>query len=170
MRIVDGAAADIPRLEPLWLAMVAHHSSCGVPAAEAVPFRAPQETWTRRRARYEQWIGQPAARLLIAEDEDTGQAIGYSMLRVGGGEATVATGERVGELESLSVAPHARGQGVGSALIDAAFAHFREQGATEMTLSVMAGNEAAQRLYERHGLRPYYLAMLGRIPDAAERT
>ena len=172
MRITAADAGAIARVEPLWLAMVAHHRECRPAASEVRPFRAPEETWPRRRARYEEWIGDPDARLLIAEDDD-GDALGYAFLRVGGGESTLATGDRVGELESLAVAPAARGAGVGSALIEAAFAHFRALGVTEMTLSVMHGNEAAQRLYERHGLRPYFVAMLGAVPvrpDAAERT
>lgn len=172
MRIVTGSAEDVPRLEPLWLAMLAHHRDCRPPASEEIPFREPPDTWRRRRVRYEEWVQQPTTRLLIAED-DAGEAVGYAMLTIRGGESTLRTGDRVGELESLSVAAHARGAGVGSALIEAAFDYFRSEGVAEMTLSVMVGNEDAQRLYERVGLRPYFLAMLGRVPerpDAAERT
>ena len=172
MKIVTGGAEDVPRLEPLWLAMLAHHRECRPPASEEIPFRDGAETWSRRRARYGEWMQQATTRLLIAEDSG-GEAVGYAMLTIRGGESTLATGDRVGELESLAVAPQARGAGVGTALIEAAFDYFRENGVTEMTLSVMVGNEAAQRLYERVGLRPYFLAMLGRVPerrDAAERT
>lgn len=165
MRIVAGSAEDVPRLEPLWLAMLARHRDCRPPASEEIPFREPPETWRRRRARYEQWLQAPTTRLLVAEDE-AGEAVGYAMLTIRGGESTLQTGERVGELESLSVAPEARGSGVGSALIEGAFDYFRSEGVGEMTLSVMVGNEDAQRLYERAGLRPYFLAMLGRVPPA----
>ena len=173
MRIVTGGADDITRLEPLWLSMVAHHRDCAPAASEVRGFREPEETWRRRRARYAEWIAQPDARLLVAEDPESGDAIGYAFLTVRGGESTLETGDRIGELESLAVAPEARGAGVGSALIEAAFDHFRSVGASELTLSVMQGNDAARRLYERHGLRPYYLGMLGAVPerpDAAERT
>lgn len=172
MQIVTGSAQDIARLEPLWLAMLAHHQECRPPASEEIAFRDPPETWRRRRARYEAWIEEPTTRLLIAQD-DAGEAIGYAMLTIRGGESTLQTGDRVGELESLSVAPSARGAGVGSGLMEAAFDHFRSQGVRDMTLSVMVGNDDAQRFYERHGQRPYFVAMIGRIPDprdAAERT
>lgn len=165
MRIVDAGPGDLPRLEPLWLAMVAHHESCSPAAAADVPFRAPAETWRRRRARYEQWIAEPDARVLLAEDGD-GRALGYAFLRVFDGESTMATGDRVAHLESLSVLPETRGTGVGSALLDAAFAHFRALGLTEITISVMDGNDAARRLYERHGLRRYHTELLGKIPGA----
>lgn len=164
MRIVEGAPEDVARLEPMWLGMVSHHVDCAPAAAEVRPFRDPAETWRRRRARYEEWIREPDARLLIAEDED-GAAVGYAFLRVGGGESTLATGDRVGDLESLAVVPQARGAGVGSALIEAAFGHFRDLGIGEMALNVMDGNDAARRLYERHGLRSYNLAMLGPVPE-----
>ena len=172
MRIVSAGAAGIPRVQPLWLAMVAHHEACAPAAASVRDFRPPPETWVRRRARYEQWIQQPDSRLLIAEDDD-GEAIGYAFVTVGGDHATLETGPRVGELESLAVLESARGAGVGSALIEATFDHLRALGVTEIALSVMDGNEAARRLFERHGLRPYFLAMLGAVPeqpDAAERT
>ena len=165
MRIVDGGASDIARLEPLWLAMVSHHIASRPAAAESVPFRDPPETWTRRRRRYEEWIHEPGARLLVAEN-DNGEAVGYAFLRVFDGESTMATGDTVAHLESLAVLPQARGSGVGSALIDSAFEYFRNRGLTEITLSVMDGNDAALRLYERYGLRRYHVEMLGRLPEA----
>lgn len=159
MRIRSGERRDLARLEPLWLSMVAHHVDCSPPAAEVRPFRELADTWRRRRTRYEEWIDEADARLLLAES-DAGELVGYAFLRVGGPEATLITGERVGQLESLAVAPGARGQGAGTALIEQAFAHFRSVGAREMTLAVIEGNDGARRLYERHGLRPYYTALL----------
>ena len=152
--------------------MLAHHQACAPAASTVRPFRAPSETWERRRSRYEKWITGDGARLLIAEDDD-GSAIGYAFLTVGGDQATLETGPRVGVVESLAVAEAARGAGVGSALLEAALDHFRSLGVTEWMLDVLDGNDAARRLYERHGLRPYYLGMFGAVPerpDAAERT
>jgi ribosomal protein S18 acetylase RimI-like enzyme len=162
--IVRGSAEDVDRLEPLWLSMVRHHGGLAPAAAADIPFREESETWLRRRPRYEQWLEDPGARLFLAVDSD-GEAVGYAVTRVGGEEATMATG-RVGELESLAVLPDHRGRGVGEALVGAALEHFRELGLREWNLAVMDGNERARAFYERLGLRAYVTIMLGRIPDA----
>ena len=87
------------------------------------------------------------------------------MVSVGGGQATLATGDRVAELETLSVAGGERGRGVGRALMDAAYAVMDELGATEVMLYVLDGNDDAIRFYERYGLRPYLHVMLGPAGD-----
>jgi ribosomal protein S18 acetylase RimI-like enzyme len=86
------------------------------------------------------------------------------MVSATGGQTTLATGERMAELETLSVAEGERGQGVGRALMDAAYAVMRELGATELMLYVLEGNDAAVRFYERLGMRPYLRVMLGPVP------
>ena len=86
------------------------------------------------------------------------------MVSVGGGEATLATGDRVAELETLSVAEDERGRGVGRALMDAAYAVMRELGAGEVMLYVLDGNEDAMRFYDGFGLKPYLHVMLGTVP------
>jgi ribosomal protein S18 acetylase RimI-like enzyme len=57
------------------------------------------------------------------------------------------------ELLSLWVAPDARGSGVGDALVSSVVDWARDQAARFMVLRVLEGNEPAERLYERHGLR-----------------
>ncbi|MDV6374867.1 GNAT family N-acetyltransferase [Deinococcus arenicola] len=62
----------------------------------------------------------------------------------------------------VSVAPHARGQGCGDALVRAALAHAHGwDGVTSVHLSVTETQNAAQHLYERHGFRVW-----GTQPDA----
>ena len=56
-----------------------------------------------------------------------------------------------GEFRMLSVDPQARGQGVGTALVDLVLARFREEGARAVALSSLAEMSAAHRLYERAG-------------------
>jgi GNAT superfamily N-acetyltransferase len=54
-------------------------------------------------------------------------------------------------LYQVWVAPHARGRGVGAALLDAAIAWARVRRATALHLGVTAGGGAAARLYRRAG-------------------
>jgi ribosomal protein S18 acetylase RimI-like enzyme len=70
---------------------------------------------------------------------------------------TWVTGERVGEIESLSVLPAHRGAGLGTELLDRLEAELAEQGVTDLVLGVLPGNTAALRLYERRGWRPTWL-------------
>ena len=56
-----------------------------------------------------------------------------------------------GEFRMLSVAPQARGLGVGTALVDLALSRFREEGARAVTLSSLAEMSAAHRVYARLG-------------------
>jgi aminoglycoside 6'-N-acetyltransferase len=59
----------------------------------------------------------------------------------------------------ISVAPDWRGQGVGSALLEAAEDWARAHGAERMVLDLAANNTGAQRLYERLGYRVEGIAM-----------
>jgi GNAT superfamily N-acetyltransferase len=56
-------------------------------------------------------------------------------------------------LEDLYVAEHARGQGVGRALVQAAFDRCRERGARRVELDTNEANTAAIALYEAFGFR-----------------
>ena len=57
-------------------------------------------------------------------------------------------------LMSMWVAPEARGQGVGNALIDAVIAHARASGAIRLLLDVGDHNQQAIALYARKGFKP----------------
>ena len=57
-------------------------------------------------------------------------------------------------LLSMWVAPEARGQGVGNALIDAVIAYARASGAIRLLLDVGDHNQQAIALYARKGFKP----------------
>ncbi len=159
MRIVRGDASRIDDVGPLFKAMHEHHRAVG---PDVLPFRSGEEAWVRRRPYYETLLESGRGTLLLAEEED-GRAIGYAMVAVRGGQATLVTGERVAELETLSVIGAERGRGVGRALMDAAYDVIRELGATEVMLYVLDGNDGAMRFYERYGLQPYLHVLIGRV-------
>jgi ribosomal-protein-alanine N-acetyltransferase len=56
-----------------------------------------------------------------------------------------------GEIANLAVEPDARGQGIGSALLDAALDEAKRHGTEEVFLEVRSSNLPARQLYESRG-------------------
>ena len=54
-------------------------------------------------------------------------------------------------VESVATLPEARGRGLGAALVEHVLGDGRRRGHSDAKLSLMIGNSAAQRLYERAG-------------------
>jgi ribosomal protein S18 acetylase RimI-like enzyme len=157
LRIVKGSAQDVPALEPLWVA-VHHVHQASMP--ELAPYVSDAETWAELRRHYEHLFEKPDTQLLLAFDGD--ELIGYALTHVLPVEETFIpdtwrTGERIGELESLSVLPSHRGQGIGTALLDAVDDAFEARGIRDVIVGALAGNVDALRLYERRGFRPTWL-------------
>jgi ribosomal protein S18 acetylase RimI-like enzyme len=78
----------------------------------------------------------------------------------GGGDLgadTWITGERIAELESISVLPEHRGAGIGSALFGALDRELEARGIEDVVIGALPGNEGAIRMYERRGYRPTWL-------------
>lgn len=142
--------------------MVSHHREV---LHGAWPVRSEEDAWERRRAQYVDWLSSGEGTMLaaLASGEPEGAPLGYAMLMPSAVGATWDLGERVGEVESLSVAAEARGRGVGTALLDAARERFREQGMDFWSVGVVEANAGAVSLYERAGFGPYYRQLLGRI-------
>jgi ribosomal protein S18 acetylase RimI-like enzyme len=94
----------------------------------------------------------PAARQRIATD-DGGVVVAH---------AISGRGQQVGYLQRLAVAPSARRQGLGAALVVDALRWMRRHGASEALVNTQHGNEGALALYERLGFRrdPLELAVL----------
>lgn len=79
---------------------------------------------------------------LIAQSD--GHPLGFLLAQCAAGES---------EIINLAVAPEARRQGIGAALMGHAMARARADGAQAMFLEVAADNEAARALYEREGFK-----------------
>ena len=81
---------------------------------------------------------------------------------------TWQTGDRIGEIESLAVLPSHRGLGIGTQLLTALERELLAIGVRDLILGVLPGNEAAIRLYQRHGYRStwtYLSRFAGRSTD-----
>jgi ribosomal protein S18 acetylase RimI-like enzyme len=163
-----GSSTDLDRLGPLWAGVHAQHQ---VSMPELAPYVTDAESWAARRAMYAELLAKPDTILLLHEDED-GELIGYGLAHVMATDGTWLAdtwrrGTRIGEIESLAVAPAHRGLGIGTALLAALHSSLAEVGVEDLILGVLAGNVAAQRLYARHGYRPTWL-YLSRSPDQGQ--
>ncbi|RZI43274.1 GNAT family N-acetyltransferase [Herbaspirillum sp. HC18] len=112
---------------------------------------------------YRQFYGQPSdpalARAFVAErmallesaiflaQSENGEALGFTQLYP---SFSSVSARRIWVLNDLFVSPAARGQGAGSALLNAAKAHALATGAKRLILST-AHDNPAQKLYEAHG-------------------
>ena len=127
---------------------------------ELAPYVSDAETWSERRALYASLFDKPDTLLLLARDGD--ELIGYALTHVLAVEDTWVpdtwrTGARIAEIESLAVSEARRGEGVGSALMDAVERELAARGLDDLILGVLPGNVDAIRLYERRGFRPTWL-------------
>jgi ribosomal protein S18 acetylase RimI-like enzyme len=143
---------ELDLIEPLWNALREHHSSV---TPNLGPPRSRRESWQRRRGQYEEWLANPEAFVLLAERD--AEQVGYAMVHVREGSPTWPLSERAGEIETLSVLPSERGNGTGTALLQAVREELRTRGITELSLHVMHTNKDAIRFYERHGFDTYAL-------------
>lgn len=133
-------------LEPLWLALFDHHVANG---AAGMPTRARAGSWPQRRAHFLATVGgSPQASLWIATND--GATIGYALSF----EDTLH-GERIEVLESLSLLPAARGQGLGGELVATVEGSVRGRGIGRVAIDVMGGNTGALRFYARAGYVEY---------------
>lgn len=162
--IVRGGPERIPDLQPLWESLHEHHAAVA-PHLEAVgPVRAPEQSWRVRRALYEEWLVEPDAFVLVAEAGP--RPVAYALVHMRGAEETWVTGERVAELETLTVLPEYRSRGIGRALIDGVYAELRRLRVAHMGVGVIATNDEAIRFYERLDLHPFVVVYLGKVPAA----
>jgi ribosomal protein S18 acetylase RimI-like enzyme len=153
LRLLD--VADVDRLRPLWLAL--HHRHHEV---SPVPLVADDErSWQARRALYARRLTDGSAFALVAERER--EAVGYAFCCLEEGpDDTFPVGDRYADVYSLAVAEGQRGQGIGTRLLDEVDAELERRGIRDLKISVLAGNERAQRLYERRGLQVAELILL----------
>ncbi|SHN46246.1 GNAT family N-acetyltransferase [Cryptosporangium aurantiacum] len=147
-KITLGRLELIDELEDLWLALHAHHQE-GLPG---FAYHPPATSWRNRRAQYHHWLAHPQAFVLVAYDGPT--PVGYALVEViEGPEDTWVTGDRIAELQTLSVAPGWRGRGLGTLLLDRVDAELAARGIHDLLIAVLEGNDGAERFYQRRGLK-----------------
>lgn len=154
-RILTVPAERLDELEGIWRSLYEHHLVLTPYMRERA--RTPDQAWEARRVVEREWLAEEPQSFVLAAQGEYGY-LGYAFVRVRPG-AQFATSWRasdpLAELSILAVLPRVRGQGIGTALLDAVEARLAELGVGDMTIDVVAGNEGAMRLYERRGAVPF---------------
>lgn len=154
VEIETGSVRDIPGLRAAFLSLHEHHR-----AVSPIALTEPDErAWTERVSTYEHYFAESRALLHVARFDR--RCVGYAFtLLHPGSDDTFPLGAGYAELYTLAVIPEARGSGIGTALLDAVDAALADRAIPNLTVAVMAQNEAAIRLYRRRGLIPGELIM-----------
>jgi len=115
--------------------------------------RASFGRWAWDRKLFAEILDTPGSLFLVVEAGDG--VDGYCAATAGRGGGM--------SLDSIAVAPRARGTGAADALLRSLLRRARARGAGRMTLMVKVTNRRAQAFYERHGFR-----RTGRVPGYYE--
>jgi GNAT superfamily N-acetyltransferase len=164
--ITRAGSERIDDLEPLWAALQQHHAFVA-PTLAGLPARSVQDSWRRRRAKYEAWLSEPDAFVLLAER--FGQEVGYALVTVGEPYQGWGSAERVAQVETLAVLDAERGRGLGTQLMDAVERELAQAGIHELRLAVVPPNSDALRFYARRGLEPVAVTFFGRLQAAGSQ-
>lgn len=103
----------------------------------------PDDAWSRENMRSE--LGNPHGYYLVAVDEPDA-VVAYAGLL-----APIGTGQ--GDIQTVTVAPDARRQGLARTLVLQLLNEARRRGAEELFLEVRVDNEPAQALYRELGFQ-----------------
>lgn len=80
-------------------------------------------------------------------------------------EGTYTQTESTGTISHLYVRPAARDDGIGSRLLAAAESKLAAAGVSTVSIEVLADNNAARRLYDRHGYEPHRIECRKRLEN-----
>jgi GNAT superfamily N-acetyltransferase len=168
VRLRDGGAGDLDKVEPLWKILQGHHAEVGSRLTAVAEFRSGDESWRRSREHYERLLDPPDSFLLLAE---LGQeTVGVALVHMRDSGATMDLAYPVPHLELLVVAPEQRGLGIGTVMLQEIASRAKAVSAVAVTVNVFAGNEAARRLYERLGFTQYFEVLIASADELARQT
>ena len=154
------ATVDLDSLRPLWLQLHHHHQEV-VEGFDGF-VTDDEQSWSRRRATYQELLAGSHGFLLIAHGSDA--PLGYAAVELReGADDTFAVGARHAEVLTLVVDEDVRNAGIGSVLLDRVDERLAAVGAEGLVISVMSTNHAAVRFYQRRGLIPVE-TYLWRVP------
>ena len=144
---------DLPRLEPLWVALYEHQRANGM------FLELPPDAFVKWESGLRPLLGRFAT-VVLAEEGDA--IVGFVACRIralppyfGGGTT--------GFVSDVFVADSQRGRGVGELMMRRAEEWFAAQQIRRLELQVIVNNSGAHRLYERLGWRDELVQMVKEI-------
>jgi ribosomal protein S18 acetylase RimI-like enzyme len=147
--------ADIELVGPLWKQLMDHVAA--LPDG-LVPVRPSDESWELERAEMlEEMAGE--AFVLVARRGE--RVVGYAFVCIEGPDPVWYTGDKHAMLATLCVDEEERGDGVGSALMDAMDEELEHHGIEDVEIGVDTGNTVAAHLYRSRGYRPDFQIFYG---------
>jgi GNAT superfamily N-acetyltransferase len=155
LRIAPLDPADIEQVGPLWKQLMDHVA--GLPGG-LVPVRPSDESWVLERA---EMLEELAGESFVLTASRDGRVAGYAFVCVEGPDPVWYTGDKHAMLATLCVDEEERGDGVGTALMDAVDAELERRGIEDVEIGVDTGNEVAAHLYESRGYRPDFRIFYG---------
>lgn len=101
-------------------------------------------------------------------DTDDGEMLGFVMFGPESGSYRQDVAR--GAIHNLYVRPEFRGEGIGSKLVDAAEEALADAGVEAVSISAMAANDDARRLYRKHGYEPHRVELETNIETTNHST
>jgi diamine N-acetyltransferase len=165
--VSEGGAEMLDVVRSLWLSMFEWHRSLPPEASSAIDPLPADEALERRFTRFRRELGDSKVTLFLVNEGE--EPVAFALVRIRPeGEASFATGAGVVEVDAMSVAPSHRDRGLGSLLLRRVHEWAAERGIGYVSLSVMAGNEEAERFYRRFGMARSVVRMLGPVQPSQD--
>jgi ribosomal protein S18 acetylase RimI-like enzyme len=165
IHIIKAGSERIADLEPFVEALHIDYEMIASPLLG--PRRSFEQVWNICCPRFETWLSQRGSFLLFALQK--GKPVGCAIVQLADGPVIWQTAERIAVLELLLVLPQVRNRGIGTALMSALYKELRLSGIDHLTLQVLSTNVDAFRFYERFGLVPKFVEMIGTVPPEITR-
>jgi ribosomal protein S18 acetylase RimI-like enzyme len=151
VRVEPATGDDLAAITDRWVALVADQRAHG-------SHLRPEENRSEAQDVLSQYVHTDNIAVARTDPEDPsidgpGAVVGFVMFHL---ETGLYDQDAVrGIIDNVYVDPAYRDRAVGSRLLDYAEGELESAGAEVIALSVMADNEAAQRLYDRRGYEPH---------------
>lgn len=170
VEIVPVPRSSLDGLAPLWQALYDQHNELTPHLTDrSRPF---SDAWESRRDAEKRWLAAEPDSFVLAARRDEAY-VGYAFVRVRSGAGFAESwsfSDPIGDLVTLVVLPESRGQGIGSALLDAVEAKLHALGVEDLVITVVTTNGKAARLYERRGAAPFTTDLVQRVRSPDRRA